>query len=149
MGARWLLAAFHLLGLVLGFLGIVNRTAALRAPIDADGVRRVFRADSVWGISALILVSTGLMRAFSGFEKGTRYYLGNTMFWNKMALLATILLLELWPMVVLIRWRIAAARGGPVDTGRSRVLRRISMVQTVLLVLMVFAATAMARGIGF
>jgi putative membrane protein len=147
MFLRWLLAAVHLLGLALAFLGIVNRAAALRRPLDAEGLRRVFRADSVWGLSALLLVLTGLARAFGGLEKGTPYYFRNAMFWHKMALLVVILLLELWPMVVLIKWRISFARATPPDTRRAATFFRISVLQAVLLVFMVFAATAMARGI--
>jgi putative membrane protein len=95
-----------------------------------------------------MLVSTGLMRAFGGLEKGTPYYLGNPVFWHKMTLFAVILLLELWPMAVLIRWRIATARGVTPDMSRARTFHLISVLQTVLLVLMIFAATAMARGVG-
>src|SRR5262245_23702720 len=145
---RWLLAAVHLLGVALGFIGIANRTAAFRGPLDGPGLRRLFRADSVWGISALVLISTGLVRAFGGAEKGSAYYLTSSAFWIKMGLLLAILLLELWPMTVLIRWRIAAARGNPIDTSRAGTFAGISVVQAALLVLMVFAATAMARGIG-
>jgi hypothetical protein len=38
--------------------------------------------------------------------------------------------------------------GNAVDLGRAPTIARISLVQTGLVVLMVFAATAMARGIG-
>jgi putative membrane protein len=36
-----------------------------------------------------------------------------------------------------------------IDTGRMRLFAAISMVQAALIVLMVFAATAMARGLAF
>ena len=149
MLARWLLAAIHLLGVALAFVGVVNRAAALRGPLDAEGMKRVFRADTVWGISALVLVATGLTRALGGLEKGSAYYFGNTVFWHKMGLLFAVLLLELWPMLTLIRWRVALARGEQPDTRRALLFSQISIVQAALLVLMVFAATAMARGIGY
>src|SRR3989442_3600632 len=65
-----------------------------------------------------------------------------------MGLLATILVLELGPMLALIRWRVAVARGGAPDTGAASRFARISVVQAILVVLMVLAATAMARGYG-
>jgi putative membrane protein len=52
-------------------------------------------------------------------------------------------------MVTLIRWRILQARGQPFDTRSAQVLARISEVEAVLVVAMVFAAAAMARGLGF
>jgi putative membrane protein len=145
---RWSLAALHLLGLGIALGAVWARGHALRAPLDAAGLNRVFHADNWWGVSALVLIGTGLLRAFAGFEKGTAYYLHNHLFWGKMALLVVVLLLELSPMVALIRWRIQRARGAEPDTSRAPRFARVSFVQAVLVALMVLAATAMARGYG-
>jgi len=65
-----------------------------------------------------------------------------------MGLLAAILVLELGPMIALIRWRAAVAHEGVPDTRAASWFARISFVQGILVVLMVLAATAMARGYG-
>ena len=88
------------------------------------------------------------MAAPGGLEKSTSYYLQNHVFLTKMGLLLLILLLEVRPMLALMRWRRAAAAGRAVDTSAAGTLATISYVQVALVVLMVFAATAMARGIG-
>jgi len=51
-------------------------------------------------------------------------------------------------MIALIRWRVAVAGGSVPDTRAASRFARISFVQAVLVVLMVLAATAMARGFG-
>ena len=99
-------------------------------------------------VAAIVWIGTGLVRAFGGFEKGSFYYLHNHVFWAKMGLLAAILALEVGPMIALIRWRVAVARGSVPDTRAATRFARISFVQAVLVVLMVLAATAMARGYG-
>ena len=101
-----------------------------------------------WGIAALLWVSTGLARAFAGLEKGSAYYLSNDAFLLKMTLLGLVLLLEIWPMVTLIRWRIQLARGETIDTQPASRFALITTAQTILVIAMVFAAAAMARGIG-
>jgi putative membrane protein len=108
----------------------------------------VFLADSLWGLAAVLWISTGLWRLLAGLEKGTGYYLQNHVFLSKMALLALILVLELRPMVTLIKWRSAVSRGQTPDIRAAPSLARISFVQAGLVVLMVLAATAMARGVG-
>jgi putative membrane protein len=143
---RWLLAAVHLLALGIGLGAILNRAWALRGNLDAGGVRRVLNADTVWGIAAFLWISTGLLRAFAGFEKGSGYYLNNHVFWAKMGLLALVLALEITPLITFIRWRRPNAE---IDPSRAHALSRISFVQAGLVVLMVFAATAMARGAGY
>jgi putative membrane protein len=68
-----------------------------------------------------------------------------------MGMLGLILILEIWPMITLIRWRMANQRGGlDVDTlsVTGQRMARISDVQTLLLIGMVFAAAMMARGYG-
>src|SRR5690606_35206866 len=101
-----------------------------------------------WGVAALLWISTGLWRAFGGLEKGSAYYLSSTAFLIKMTLLGLILLLEVWPILTLIRWRAARTKGNRLSLEAAPALARVSAVQALLVVAMVFAATAMARGIG-
>jgi putative membrane protein len=147
MMLRWLLASFHLLALGLGLGAVWVRGRALRGPLDTAGLRRVFLADTVWGLAALLWISTGLWRLLGGTEKPTDYYLHNHAFVTKMALLLLILALELRPMITLIRWRTRVGRGELPDTRLGPLLARISFIQAGIVVLMVFAATAMARGL--
>jgi putative membrane protein len=148
MVVRWLFAWLHLLGLGIGLGAVWARARALRAPLDTAGLRRVFQADGWWGVAAAIWIGTGLVRLIGGLEKGMDYYLRNHVFWGKMALLLLILVLEIGPAVTLARWRLQLARGSPPDTAAAGRFARISYVQVVLVLLMVLAATAMARGLG-
>ena len=145
---RWLFAALHLIGLGMALGSVWARARALRGSLDVAGLRRVFYADTWWGVSAVVLVGTGLVRVIAGMEKGMDYYLQNHVFWGKMALLLGIFALEVSPMVTLVRWRMQRSRGEAPDTGGAGRLARISDAQALLLLLMVLAATAMARGIG-
>jgi putative membrane protein len=52
-------------------------------------------------------------------------------------------------MFVLIGWRIALRRGVGPQIRSARALARISALQAVLIVGMVFLATAMARGLWY
>lgn len=148
MFSRWLLAALHLAALGIGFAAIWTRATSLRDLARAPNYRRLFAADAVWGLAAILWIGTGLLRAFGGFEKGSDYYLQNHLFWTKMALLGGVLLLELKPMTTLIRWRINQRGGGALDLSAASTLARISYAQAALILAMVLAATAMARGFG-
>ncbi len=148
MFVSWLFAAGHLLALGIGLGAVWARGLALRFPLGPDRLRRVFHADTWWGIAAIIWITTGLVRAFGGLEKGTAYYLHNHYFLLKMGLLVVILALEVWPMVTLIKWRVRTARGIAIDYSPAGAFARISFVQAGLVGCMVLAATAMARGYG-
>ncbi len=150
MLSQWILAAVHLFAFALAFWAVLTRgTAFSQLSAGTGELKRVLLADNLWGLSALTLLITGAMRAFGGYEKGSDYYLHQPLFHLKMTLLVLILLVELAPMITLIKWRIASSRGVALDSGRAKLYARISHVEALLLILMMVAATGMARGVIF
>jgi putative membrane protein len=119
---RWLLAAFHLLAFGIGLGAIWARAAALKSVQDPATLRRALSADAWWGVAAFLWIATGLF--------------------------VLVFLLELGPIVTLMSWRRALARGATPDTHRAGRFAKTSRIQIVLLLAMLFAATAMARGYG-
>jgi putative membrane protein len=141
-------SALHVLALALGLPAVYLRGRALKGPLDAGGLRRLFAADNVWGIAAVLWLVTGLLRAFAGLEKGTAFYLGSRAFWLKMALFLLILLLEIRPMITFIRWRIALRQSRSPNVSGVRGLYIVNHIEMALVVLIVFTAAFMARGFG-
>ena len=148
MTLRWLVASIHLIALTIAVAAIFARGRALQRVREAADLRPVLLADNWWGVSGLLLLGTGLWRAFGGLEKGAAYYLGNPLFHAKLGLFVLVLLLELWPMVTLIRWRMAQRGSRDVDVCRAPSFARVSYVQLAILVVLLFLATAIARGMG-
>jgi putative membrane protein len=142
-------SSLHLLALAMGLPAVFLRGRSLKGPLDADGVRRLLAADNVWGVAAVLWLVTGLLRAFGGLEKGRDFYLRSPLFWVKMTLFLAILILEVRPMITFIRWRAQLRRGLPVDTAAARGLYTLNHIELALVVVMVFVASMMARGVGF
>ena len=147
-GVAALLSALHLLALAIGLPAIVLRARGLSGTLDEAGIRRVLAADTAWGIAALLWIATGPARAFGPFEKGTTFYLSSPLFFAKLGLFLAVFLLELMPMVALIRWRVARARGRAPDLDRAPVYATLSWIEATLVVAIVFVASFMARGFG-
>lgn len=145
----WLVATLHLLALGIGLGSIWARGSALRSPLDAAGLRRVFLSDHLWGVAGFLWLVTGLFRAFGGLDKPTAYYLSQGLFHAKLGLFVLVLALEVTPMIALIRWRRALRRQEPLDTSMAPRLATISRVQALLVVVILTIATALARGVGF
>jgi putative membrane protein len=147
MELRYTLAVLHLLPLAIGIAAVYARGRALRRVSAATDLPTVFHADNWYGVAALLWVTTGLWRAFGGLEKGTVYYLESPWFLLKMGLFAAVFLLELWPMITLVRWRMALRKGRSPGLDQATLIARLSMAQVPLLLLMVALAAAMARGL--
>ena len=149
---RITLAALHLIALGLGLGAVIARGTALRESPSNAALRRAFRSDSTWGFAALLWIGTGLWRLLEGIEKPRAYYLTNPVFHAKMGLFLLILLLELWPMMTLLRWRRSFSAGESAErlmtSGAGRRIATISHVEALVVVVMVFVAVALARGLG-
>ncbi|MEM6928412.1 MAG: DUF2214 family protein, partial [Myxococcota bacterium] len=83
---------------------------------------------------------------FGGLEKGSAFYLNSPGFQAKMLLLGGILLLEIWPMVQLMRWRLAPSTR---DSANPRPLAWLSWVELALMITLLAAAAVMTRGLGY
>jgi putative membrane protein len=143
-----IVSALHVLTVALGLGSVYTRGRALRGRLDDGALRRLFLADALWGVAALLFLATGLARAFGGLEKGTAFYLASPLFWTKMTLFLAIVALEIWPMLTFVAWRRTRGRGEMPDTSKARALYVVNHVQMLLAVLMVFVASFMARGFG-
>lgn len=143
---RLLLAATHLIALGIGLGAVWARGRALRGIVDNAALRRAFAADAWWGVSAVLWLATGLARLFAASEKSTEYYLRNPLFHVKMGLFILLLVLEAWPMITLIRWRRALGRNQTATFGAAHRIARISTIEAFIIVVIVFVATALARG---
>jgi len=149
---RLTLAALHLIALGIGMGAVLTRGNALHEPPGDGALRRALRADTLWGIAAALWIATGLWRWLAGIEKPAGYYNHNHFFMLKMAFFIAILALEVWPVITLMRWRGALSRGATavelLAGGAGKRIAMISHTQALLVVLMICAAVAMARGYG-
>jgi putative membrane protein len=144
----WLLDALHIVAFGLGIGAVWARGHALRGVPHVSDLRRAFLADNIWETAGLLLLGTGLLRLFYVPNVSSSNYLDNHVFIAKLCIIGAILLLELVPMLTLIRWRFAVAQDEPVRFSSATLIAQISFMQTLLMVLVVLSATATAHGFG-
>jgi putative membrane protein len=151
MVARAVLSGLHVLTLALGLGAVFSRGRRLRdllqTPEDDRALRRLYQADSLWGVAALLWIATGLARVFGRVEKQPDFYLRNGFFWVKMGLFALVLALEIRPMLTFLRWRAAKSRAGQlVRQANVPALIALNNAEIAVVVVISFVAALMARG---
>jgi putative membrane protein len=137
-------AAFLLVAVVMVELVL------LRGELTIASARTLLRMDSVYGLSAVMLLIVGFVRVFST-EKGADYYFHNGPFLVKLALFIVVGLLSILPTVQFLRWRAALkdGRAPQLDDAERRRLRMFIHIELTLLFVIMLCAALMARGIGF
>jgi putative membrane protein len=137
-------AAFLLVAVVMVELVL------MRGEISLATARTLLRMDSVYGVSALVLLIVGFIRVFY-MEKGADYYFHSGPFLAKLTLFIIVGLLSIVPTVKFLGWR-KSVKGGqapPVDDATRSRIRMIIHTELTLLFLIMLCAALMARGIGF
>jgi len=148
-----LFASLHYLALGIGLGSVFMRgryfKALIENPKDEAGINRLLVADNFWGISALLWIVSGVLRAFGGLEKGTAWYLSNPLFHLKIGLFLLIFILEIAPMIALIRLRISRKKGtwAGFSIEKLTLYRKLNHIEAILVFVIIFIASAMARGL--
>ena len=144
-----LFAWLHLVavGLAVGLL-LSEYWLCRRIP-DRLQVRLLGMVDLGYFLALIGSFATGLARLLY-FGQGTAYYLANRLFWLKIALLAVIALVALFPTLQYIRWN-REARSAPSFAPLTRELERVRgslALQLGLMLLLPLLAILVARGHG-
>jgi len=144
-----LLAYAHLLA-ILTMVVFISSEAALCRPewLNASVVERLGKVDMVYGISAGVVLLTGVARTWWGV-KGTSWYWTNGLLHLKLAMFVAIGLLSIKPTMMFLRWRKELrATGALPDAAQVRTARKWVMVQAHILAVIPLVAVFFARGFG-
>lgn len=137
----------HYLGFLVLFASLVAQHLLTARTIDGRQARRLARIDAVYGLSALIVIITGVLLASGhGFGKGFDYYLKNGVFHAKVTVFGLIALLSLPPTLFFRRHR-RATDGETIAVPRPIIM--LQRVQLLLMLVLPLLGLLMARGVGF
>lgn len=128
---------------------VVYEFIAYRRGLSAEEARRIQRADLIYGISAGLLLIVGLLRVYF-FEKGPAYYTHNPFFWLKMNAFLVVGLLSIDPTIRYLRWNkiLKEGRIPEITEKEFKRTRLLLTLEVVGIVVILFGAAMMARGIG-
>ncbi len=129
---------------------LIYEFIAYRKGMTIEEARRIQRVDLVYGISAGLLLVVGILRVFF-FEKGVNFYIHSPFFWVKMGAFAIVGLLSIDPTIRYIRWNQTLRENTVPEISydvykRTRLLLWLEMLGIIVIL---FSAAMMARGIGY
>jgi putative membrane protein len=137
----------------LAAFGIVAAQAIevtmLRGTLDATRLERLAKVDRLHLVALVLVAAAGAARVVVG-PKGAAFYVGNPVFWIKVAAFAAIAALAVAPARRYLGWRDAARRDAafvPAADDAAATRRQVFRAAHVVLVVLV-AAPLMARGVG-
>ena len=142
--------AFLHISAILALVVFISSEAAICRPewMNADIVERLVRVDRIYGIAAVTVLATGLLRIYLG-AKGASWYWGNWLLHVKITLFLLAALISIVPTLRFIRWRKALRATGALPAPEEvRKVRKLVMLQAHIIPLIPLAAVFLARGFG-
>lgn len=148
-----LIGAFVAFGHFLAFFALaaalVLELTLIAESMSLEVARRIQRADRVAGLSAVLLLLFGSLRALF-YEKGADYYLDNSFFQIKIALFLLAALISAYPTIRFLRWNSELAQD--IAPGLSAIevtrLKRAIHWELMLVGGILVCASLMAKGFG-
>jgi len=144
-----LLAYAHILAILMMATFVTSETVLCRKEwINPAAVERLVVVDLLYGISALVLLATGLARSWWGV-KGAQWYWAQPLLHAKVTLFVIIGAMSVVATRRFLRWRreLRATGAMPSDT-EVRSTRRLIMVEAHLIAVIPLLAVFLARGVG-
>ncbi len=136
--------AVHYLGFALMMSALVLEMNLFKPQVSGAVARKLARADALYGISALAVLATGLLRLFV-YGKPVSYYGHNFLFHIKVTLFLVAILISIFAAIKFIRQRSARDDEKVIYPGVIGVLIKVELA---LLVIIPFLAVMMAHGYG-
>ncbi len=141
-------AYFHYFGFMIAFASLIVENLTFKEKLSLDESKRIVIADICYGLAAVIILVTGILRVLY-FGKGSDYYLDNPVFYIKVGLYLLVGLVSLYPTITFILW-VRDLQNNQVPTlgiNQVNIISYILKFEIVGFSLLPLLAAILARGI--
>lgn len=145
-----LIAYLHFLFAIGVIFCILFEKLSFKQDLSENEAIRLRKIDGFYGLSAVLVLVIGFIRVFY-FEKGSEFYFANPFFHVKLLTFVIIGILSIYPTVVFYKWRKLDKGAFPLHLSAVEFKRinRILTAETILVIILLLAASLMAKGISF
>lgn len=130
-------------------VSLVYERITFRPSLSITDAKRIQKADLIYGISALTVLIVGFIRIYF-FEKGSNFYFSSPFFYVKLGAFSLVGLLSIYPTIRFLKWnkQLKSGQEPTISSSEYQTIRTLLNLEILGILIMLFAASAMARGIG-
>lgn len=151
-GMSWsfLLTYSHYLSIIILVATVFAEQFFVKRQIKKTELFRLVIIDGIYGLSSILVVTTGLLRVFF-FAKGGDYYFSNGIFLLKFSLFIVVGLLSILPTITFLKLRKKIKKDdlNEVELPHFRAILVSVRLELILLLIIPLLAVLMANGVDF
>lgn len=128
---------------------LISEHLILKPSISKEQIKSLATIDLIYGLSAIVVLTTGLLRWFV-YGKGYDFYMGTPLFHIKLTLFIVLGILSIFPTIKILKWRKQIKRGEEPDISEKGVKKLLMFIRIELLIIVIIPllAVLIARGSG-
>ncbi|MEZ5083519.1 MAG: DUF2214 family protein [Bacteroidales bacterium] len=144
-----LIPYLHYIGIMALMGSLISEHLILKPELPNSQIKPLALIDLVYGLSAIVVLTTGLLRWFV-YGKGYDFYMATPLFHIKLTLFIILGILSIIPTVKFLKWRKQLRHGEQPDTNEKTVKRLLLFIRIELLIMVIIPllAVMIARGSG-
>ena len=136
-----LIPYLHYIGIMAMMGALITEHVMLKPGISKDQIKSLSIVDLIYGISAAIVLITGLLRWFIVDIKGTEFFTKNPLFHIKLTLFVAIVILSIFPTIKFLKWKKQAKLDEP-GLGEKDIKKQLMFIRIELLLLAIIPLLA-------
>jgi len=144
-----LIPYLHYIGIMALMGSLITEHLILKPSMTREQIKSLAVVDTIYGLSAVIVLATGLLRWFV-YGKGYDFYMSTPLFHIKLTLFIIIAILSIFPTMKFLKWRKQIRNGNEPDVTEKSVKRLLMFIRIELLLVVAIPllAVMIARGMG-
>ena len=136
-----LIPYLHYIGIMAMMGALITEHVMLKPGISKDQIKSLTMVDLIFGISAAIVLITGLLRWLVVDIKGTEFFTKNPLFHIKLTLFVAIVILSIFPTIKFLKWKKQAKLDEP-GPGEKDIKKQLMFIRIELLLLAIIPLLA-------
>ena len=144
-----LIAYLHFISIMVLMGSLISEHLLLKPKMTKDQIKSLAVTDLIYGLSALMVLATGLLRWFV-YGKGSEYYLTNPIFHTKLTLFVIMAVISIFPTMKFLKWR-KQVNSGKEPEINDKIVKKLLMyirIELLIMVIIPLLAVMLARGVG-
>lgn len=146
-----LIPYLHHFGIMALMGSLITEHVLLKPNISRDQIKSLAVVNLIYGLAAVVVFISGLLRWFFVDPKGADYFNTNPMFHIKLTLFVVVFVLSLFPTRKFLKWRKQANQNAIPEINVNEIKKQLMFVRIELLLLAIIPllAVLVASGKGF
>ena len=138
----------HYIGIMSLMGALITEHLMMKPGLGKEQIKALGKIDMIYGLAAVLVLVTGLIRWFWIDPKGAAFFNTNPLFHIKVTLFVIMAIISIFPTLKILKWNRAIKRGEEVVLPDALVKKQLMLIRIQLLLLVIIPLLAVMVAMG-